>query len=92
MARRDSPVVPIWVDEPTAYEAAKEFLEVVMPRFADRISLFQGLEPLFHKSGIEDEIARARDHISRLRETLQRAHDEAIGTLRAFDCEQAARS
>ena len=26
----------IWVDERGAYEAAKEFMEAVMPRFADR--------------------------------------------------------
>jgi ribonuclease E len=53
-----SDIDTIWVDEPAAYEKAKEFLEVVMPRFADRIKLYEGMEPLFHKSGIEDEIAR----------------------------------
>jgi ribonuclease E len=48
----------ITVDEPAAYEHAKEFLEVVMPRFADRIRLYDGKEPLFYRHGIEDEIAR----------------------------------
>jgi ribonuclease E len=53
-----SDIDTIWVDEPAAYEKAKEFLEVVMPRFTDRIRLYEGKEPLFHKYGIEDEIAR----------------------------------
>jgi ribonuclease E len=48
----------IWVDEPNAYEHAREFLQIVMPRYANRIKLYEGLEPLFHKYGIEDEIAR----------------------------------
>jgi ribonuclease E len=48
----------ITVDEPAAYEHAKEFLEIVMPRFADRINLYDGKEPLFHRNGLEDEIAR----------------------------------
>jgi ribonuclease E len=29
-----------------------------MPRYADRIKLYEGREPLFHRHGIEDEIAR----------------------------------
>ena len=36
--------------------AAQEFCEIVMPRYADRIKLYDGKEPLFHKYGIEDEI------------------------------------
>jgi ribonuclease E len=48
----------IWVDEPNAYEHAREFLQIVMPRYASRIKLYEGAEPLFHKYGIEDEIAR----------------------------------
>jgi ribonuclease E len=48
----------IWVDEPSAYEHAKEFLQIVMPRYANRIKLFEQPEPMFHKYGIEDEIAR----------------------------------
>jgi ribonuclease E len=48
----------IWVDEPGAYERAREFLQIVMPRYASRIQLYEGKEPLFHKYGIEDEIAR----------------------------------
>src|SRR5262249_33170536 len=48
----------VGVDEPRAFADAQEFMQVVMPRYADRIKLFEGTEPLFHKYGIEDEIAR----------------------------------
>ncbi len=48
----------IWVDEPAAFEAAKEFLTIVMPRYATRIKLWDSAEPMFHKHGIEQEIAR----------------------------------
>src|SRR5207245_2425544 len=47
-----------WVDERAAFESAQEFMQVVMPRYADRIKFYEGKEPLFHKFGIEDEIAR----------------------------------
>ena len=53
-----SDIDTIWVDEPTAFEHAQEFLQIVMPRYASRIKLYDGTEPLFHKYGIEDEIAR----------------------------------
>src|SRR5437763_4571006 len=48
----------IWVDEPTAFEHAQEFLQIVMPRYASRIKLYSDSEPMFHRYGIEDEIAR----------------------------------
>src|SRR6202035_4356246 len=48
----------IWVDEPTAFGHAQEFLQIVMPRYANRIKLYDHPEPLFHKYGIEDEISR----------------------------------
>ncbi len=53
-----SDINTIWVDEPAAFEHAQEFLQVVMPHYANRIKLFEGKEPLFHKYGIEDEINR----------------------------------
>jgi ribonuclease E len=53
-----SDIDTIWVDEPAAYEQAKEFLQVVMPDFADRIKLWESPEPMFHKHGIEQEINR----------------------------------
>src|SRR5207302_11012703 len=48
----------IWVDEKAAFEHAQEFLQIVMPRYANRIKLYDGSEPLFYKYGIEKEIAR----------------------------------
>jgi ribonuclease E len=46
----------IYIDEPVAYERAKEFLTIVMPRYVDRLHLYEGKEPLFHKYNLEDEI------------------------------------
>jgi ribonuclease E len=48
----------VWVDEPAAFEEAQEFLQTVMPRYANRIKLYADSEPMFHKYGIEDEISR----------------------------------
>ncbi|MBL8848144.1 MAG: Rne/Rng family ribonuclease [Planctomycetaceae bacterium] len=48
----------VWIDEPRAYERAKEFMEVVMPRHADCVRLYDGKEPIFHKYKIESEIDR----------------------------------
>ncbi len=48
----------IFIDEPAAYERAKEFLQIVMPRYVSRLQLYEGREPLFHKYSIETEIAK----------------------------------
>jgi ribonuclease E len=48
----------IYIDEPSAYERAKEFLQIVMPRYVNRLKLYEGKEPLFHKYGLDDEIGR----------------------------------
>jgi ribonuclease E len=56
-----SDIDTIWVDERGAYEAAKEFMEAVMPRYADRIKFYDGTVPMFHKYGIEAEIARIQE-------------------------------
>jgi ribonuclease E len=53
-----SEIDTIWVDEPAAFEHAQEFLQIVMPRYANRINLYSGPEPMFHKYGIENEIVR----------------------------------
>jgi ribonuclease E len=53
-----SEIDTIWVDEPTAFEHAQEFLQIVMPRYANRIKCYTDAEPMFHKYGIEEEIAR----------------------------------
>jgi ribonuclease E len=56
----DSNIENIWVDEPHAYEHAREFLQIVMPRYANRLHLYSESEPLFHRYGIEQEIARVQ--------------------------------
>jgi ribonuclease E len=59
-----SEIDTIWVDETAAFEHAQEFLQIVMPRYASRINCYSDSEPMFHKYGIEDEIARIqRRHV-----------------------------
>ena len=53
-----SEIDTIWIDEPQAFERAQEFLRVVMPKFVNRLKLYDERVPLFHKYGIEDEIAK----------------------------------
>ena len=53
-----SDVDAIWVDDPAAFERAKEFLQLVMPRYVNRIHLYEGKEPLFYKYGIEQELRK----------------------------------
>ena len=48
----------IQIDEPKSYERAKEFLQLVMPRYVSRLNLYEGREPLFHRYRLDDEIAR----------------------------------
>ncbi len=51
----------IQIDEPAAYERAKEFLQIVMPRYVNRLQLYEGKEPLFHKYKLDEEIARINE-------------------------------
>lgn len=48
----------IYIDHPEAYERAKEFLQLVMPRHVGRLHLYEGKEPLFHKYKLDMEIAK----------------------------------
>ncbi|MAT72981.1 MAG: ribonuclease E [Planctomycetaceae bacterium] len=48
----------IQIDEPAAYERAKEFLQFVMPRYTSRLQLYEGKEPIFHRYKLDEEIAR----------------------------------
>ena len=52
-----SDVDAIYIDEESAYERAREFLRLVMPRHVNRLKLYDGREPLFHKYKLEQEIA-----------------------------------
>jgi len=47
----------IQIDEPKAYDRAKEFLQIVMPRYVNRLQLYEGKEPLFHKYKLDEEIS-----------------------------------
>ncbi len=48
----------VLIDDPDAYERAKEFISGVMPRYSNRFRLYSDPEPLFHKFGIEAEIEK----------------------------------
>ena len=48
----------IYIDEPSAYDRAKEFLQMVMPRSVNRLQNYVGKEPLFHKYHLDEEIAK----------------------------------
>ena len=66
--RHDHPHDPRYLHAPTstpstwtrrpAFERAKEFLQLVMPRHVGRLHLYDGKEPLFHKYKLEAEIAQ----------------------------------
>jgi ribonuclease E len=48
----------IWIDEPIAFQHAFEFLQAVMPRYASRLKQYEQIEPLFHRYGLDSEIAK----------------------------------
>ena len=48
----------IYIDEQAAYERAREFLQLVMPRYVNRLQLYEGKEPLFFKHHLDQEIAK----------------------------------
>jgi ribonuclease E len=51
----------IFIDEPAAFERAKEFLQIVMPRYVSRLQLYEGREPLFQKYKLDEEIVRINE-------------------------------
>jgi len=51
-----SEIDTILIDEESAYERARDFLQQVMPRYVNRLSYYDGKEPLFHKYRLENEI------------------------------------
>jgi ribonuclease E len=46
----------IFIDEKAAYERAREFLQLVMPRYVHRLQLYEGKEPLFFRYKLDEEI------------------------------------
>ena len=75
-----SDIDTITVDEPAAYERAKEFMQVMMPRYADRINLYDGKEPIFFKNGIDPEIA----HMNQRRVPLEKGGSIVIDQTEAL--------
>ena len=53
-----SDIDAIYIDEKEAYERAKEFLGMVMPKHVERLHYYEGADPLFHKYNLDEEIAK----------------------------------
>jgi len=47
----------IHIDRQSAYDRAREFLKLVMPRQASKLKMYTGKDPLFHRFKLEEEIA-----------------------------------
>lgn len=58
----------IVIDEPQAYQRARDFLEAVMPHYDNRLKLYDGKEPLFHKFNLDGEISRINQRVVPLKE------------------------
>jgi ribonuclease E len=63
-----SDIDAIYIDERGAFERAKEFVELVMPKHVDRLHLHEGTEPLFHRYRLDDEITKINQRVVPLRE------------------------
>ena len=89
----------IYIDEKSAYERAREFLQLVMPRYVNRLQLYEGKEPLFYKHRLDEEIVKIHQRTVPLRaggsividqtEALV-AIDVNSGSFRADDAEETA--
>ena len=58
----------IYIDEQGSFNRAKEFLQLVMPRQANRLHYYEGKEPLFHKYSLEQEVDQIFKREVRLKE------------------------
>jgi ribonuclease E len=70
----------IYIDEPKAFDRAKEFLQMTMPRYVHRLQMFEGKEPLFCKYNLDEEI----DKIHRRRVTLRQGGSLVIDQTEAL--------
>ena len=52
-------VAEIWVDDPDAYQRAKEFMQQVMPHNLNKLKLYKEVDPLFNRYQIEGQIESA---------------------------------
>ncbi|MCG8587173.1 MAG: Rne/Rng family ribonuclease, partial [Pirellulales bacterium] len=62
-----SDVDAIHIDDEQAFERAKEFLQIVMPRYVSRLQLYDGREPLYHKYKLDEEIRKIQQREVKLR-------------------------
>jgi ribonuclease E len=53
----------IQVDEQSAFERAREFLQFVMPKHVSRLKFYDSREPLFHKYDLERELANIQRRV-----------------------------
>jgi ribonuclease E len=53
-----SDIDTVMIDSEEAYQRAEDFLNLVMPRHAKKLRLYNGKDPLFHKYNVEQEIAK----------------------------------
>ncbi|MEZ6126108.1 MAG: Rne/Rng family ribonuclease [Planctomycetaceae bacterium] len=51
----------VYIDEDAAFERAREFMKIVMPRHVSHVKRYDEPEPIFSFYGIEDEIARIQN-------------------------------
>src|SRR5262245_29767062 len=56
-----SDIDAIYIDDPEAFAQAQEFMKIVMPRFADRLKLHAGAEPIFQHFKIEQEVHKLQE-------------------------------
>ena len=56
-----SDIDAIYIDEPEAFAQAQEFMQIVMPRYADRLKLHENAEPLFHHFKLEHEVSKLQE-------------------------------
>ncbi len=57
----------IVVDDEEIAAKVRDFLSIVMPRHQDRVTIYDGKVPLFHKYGLEDQIAQINNRRVELR-------------------------
>ena len=46
----------LYIDEATAYQRARDFMKVVLPKHVNRIKHYTGNDPIFYNSNLDDEI------------------------------------
>ena len=51
-------VTHIYIDDQAVAERVRDFLQVAMPRYVKRLSIYDGKVPLFHQYGIEEELEK----------------------------------